>query len=51
MEKLKVVNLGSAVVSPCFVFPPATYLEVLVDYVFLPEPEVRISNESHNSSD
>lgn len=51
MEKLKVVDLGSAVVSPCFMFPPATYLEVLEAYVFLPEPEVRISNKSHNSSD
>lgn len=38
------------VLPPCFAFPSATYLEVLEACVSLPEPEVRISNKSHNSS-
>lgn len=52
MDKLEVMNLRSAVVPPLpsFVFPPAAYLEVLEADVFFPEPEVRISNQSHNSS-
>lgn len=38
------------VLPPCFAFLPATYLEVLEACVSLPEPEVRIPDKSHDSS-
>lgn len=44
-----VVGLGKCCPPP-FVFLAAAYLEVLEARVFLPEPEVKISYKSHNSS-